>query len=194
MNGILGKKLGMTRVIKEDGLAVPVTILECSPNVISQIKTAEKDGYNAVVLGFEERKRPSKNKKFYFSKEFKVDSIDGFEKAATLDISRFAEGDQVSLSGISKGKGFQGGIKRWNFSRGPETHGSHHHREPGAVGGCASPGKIFKGKKLPGRMGGGKVTIRSTTVEYVDTQKNLIGFKGPVPGSINSYVKINKLS
>ncbi len=184
----------MTRIVKEDGVVVPITIIECNPNTISQLKTEEKDGYNAVVLGCENRKKPTKTKKFYYSREFKVESTDGLDKDSQIDISMFAEGDFVKLTGTAKGKGFQGGIKRWNFSRGPETHGSHHHREPGSVGACARPGRIHRGKKLPGRMGGQQTTISKTSIEYIDTDKNLLGIKGPVPGSVNSYVKINKLS
>jgi large subunit ribosomal protein L3 len=193
MQGILGKKLGMTRVVKEDGSIVPVTIIECKPNVISQIKTTDKDGYNALVLGFDPKKRPTKTKKFHFIREFQIDSIADFEKGKEIDISIFSEGDLVSLTGTSKGKGYQGVMKRWNFAGGPGSHGSHFKREPGSIGARAKPGKVHKGKKLPGQMGNCTVTIKNT-VEYIDPKKNLIGIKGAVPGSINSYVKINKLS
>ncbi len=194
MKGILGKKLGMTRVIKDDGVVVPVTIIECSPNTITQVKTEDNDGYNAIVLGYSKRRQPSKTKKYYYSKEIKVEDTAGLEKGTEVTIGIFEEGDKVSLTGVSKGKGFQGGIKRWNFSRGPESHGSHHHREPGSVGACASPGRIHKGKKMPGHLGNAKTTIKRTEIAYIDPKKNLIGIRGPVPGSINSYVTINKLT
>jgi large subunit ribosomal protein L3 len=193
MKGILGKKLGMTRIVKDNGIVIPVTILECQPNTITQVKTTEKDGYNAVVLGFDPKKKPTKTKKFYYLKEIKVDSTDSLEKGGAIDISLFAEGDAVALTGITKGKGFQGVIKRWNFAGGPGGHGSHFKREPGSVGARAKPGKIHPGKKLPGHMGNVQMT-RKSSIEYINPEKHLIGIKGPVPGAINSYVTIKKLS
>jgi large subunit ribosomal protein L3 len=193
MKGILGKKLGMTRIVKDNGTVIPVTILECQPNTITQVKTTEKDGYNAVVLGFDPKKKPTKTKKFYYLKEIKVDSTDSLEKGGAIDISLFAEGDSVALTGTTKGKGFQGVIKRWNFAGGPGGHGSHFKREPGSVGARAKPGKIHLGKKLPGHMGNVQMT-RKSSIEYINPEKHLIGIKGPVPGAINSYVTIKKLS
>ncbi len=193
MKGILGKKLGMTRVVKDNGIYVPVTIIQCTPNIIHQIKTADKDGYNAIALGFEARKRPTKTKKFYYVREFHVDSLDGLEKGAAIDLSVLAEGDIISITGVTKGKGQQGVMKRYNFRGGPGGHGSHFMREPGSVGARAKPGKIHPGKKLPGHMGSDQMT-RKSSVEYIDMENNLIGIKGPVPGSINSYVTIKKLS
>jgi large subunit ribosomal protein L3 len=184
----------MTRVVKDNGTYVPVTIIQCSPNTIHQIKTAEKDGYNAVVLGFDPKKKPTKTKKFYFLREFKVDSTNDLEKGKNVDLSSFAEGDQVSLTGVTKGKGMQGVMKRWNFHGGPGSHGSHFKREPGSVGARAKPGKIHIGHKMAGHMGNVQMTVRQTSVEYVDLENNLIGIKGPVPGSINSYVTIKKLA
>lgn len=183
----------MTRVVKDDGNYVPVTIIQCAPNTIHQVKTVDKDGYDAIVLGFEPRKRPTKTKKFYKLQEFRVDPSEGAEKGKMVDLSIFAEGDLISISGITKGKGQQGVMKRWNFHGGPGGHGSHFKREPGSVGARAKPGKIHLGKKLPGHMGSDKMT-RKSSVAYIDMENNLIGIKGPVPGSINSYVTIKKLS
>lgn len=194
MKGILGKKLGMTRVVKEDGNYIPVTIIECSNNVIHQLKTTEKDGYNAMVLGYAALKHPSKTKKFYHVKEVKVDTLDQLEKGKTLDVaSVLAEGDRIAVTGTTKGKGFQGVMKMWNYHGGPGSHGSHFKREPGSVGARAKPGKIHLGKRMATHMGNDTQTLKSS-IAYIDAEKNLIGIKGPVPGSINSYVTIKKLS
>lgn len=194
MKGILGKKLGMTRVVNEEGNYIPVTIVECSNNVIHQLKNADKDGYNAVVLGYDARKHPTKTKKFYYVKEIKVEALDQLEKGKTVTPdSVFTAGDLVSVTGVTKGKGTQGVMKRWNYHGGPGGHGSHFKREPGSVGARAKPGKIHRGKKMAGHMGSDTQTLRSS-VAYIDSEHNLIGIKGPVPGSINSYVTIKKLS
>ncbi len=194
MNGILGKKLGMTRIVEENGNYIPVTIILCTPNTIHQLKTAEKDGYNAMVLGFAPRKRPTKTKKYYYVREVKEDSLDEVKQGAEVTIDGvFEEGDKITITGVTKGKGFQGTMKRWNFHGGPASHGSHHKREPGSVGACASPGKIVRGMKMATRMGNEQQTLRSSVI-YIDAEKHLIGIKGPVPGSINSYVTIKKLS
>ncbi|MBD3328065.1 50S ribosomal protein L3 [Candidatus Peregrinibacteria bacterium] len=194
MTGIIGKKIGMTRLIQEDGKVVPMTVIECAPNQVTQVKTTEKDGYSALVIGCNPLKKPTKTKKFSTLKEFRIESDAETKQGDQVTVEIFEEGDAVSISGTSKGKGFQGVIKRHNFSRGPQSHGSHHNREPGSVGGCARPGKIFKGQKLPGQMGNNKVTISKTSIVYRDAQKNLIGIKGSVPGSNNSYITIKKLS
>lgn len=193
MKGILGKKLGMSRIVK-DGIYIPVTIVQCSPNIIHQIKTAEKDGYSAVALGFDPKKKPTKTKKFHLVKEFRFESTEGLEKGKTIDIAAIlTEGDRIAVTSTTKGKGFQGVVRRFNFSGGPGSHGSHFHREPGSVGARAKPGKIHLGKKLPGRMGGEQQTLK-TSVEYIDLENHLVGIKGPVPGSINSYVTIKKIA
>ncbi len=194
MKGILGKKLGMTRVLKDNGNYVPVTIVQCSPNTINQLKTEDKDGYNAIVLGFDNRKKPTKTKKFYYLREIKVDNLDQLAKGQTLEVSSiFSEGDLITVTGVTKGKGFQGVMKMWKFHGGPKSHGSHFQREPGSVGARAKPGKIHKGKKLPRHMGNEQQTLRSS-IAYIDPEQHLIGIKGPVPGAINSYVTIKKLS
>src|SRR3989338_36536 len=166
MIGIIGKKVGMTRVIADDGRVIPVTVIQCKPNKVTQVKTADKDGYPAVVLGFDALKKPTKNRQFRIKKEFRTD--EGFAKDAEINVEIFAEGDRVRICGISKGKGFQGVIKRHKFSRGPESHGSHHHREPGSVGTCAKPGRVHRGKKLPGRMGNANVTLKKVPVVKLD--------------------------
>lgn len=193
MVGIIGRKLGMTRVIQDDGRVIPVTVIKCSPNVVTQVKTADKDGYPALVLGFDALKKPKKNKKFYVKKEFKLpESSEEFKVGEEVNVETFEEGSKVTVSGVSKGKGFQGVIKRHNFSRGPETHGSHHHREPGSIGACAAPGRVHKGKKMPGRMGTDKVTLRDKEIMHIDKEDNLIAVKGSVPGAKNSVVTITK--
>jgi len=193
MKGILGKKLGMTRVIRDDGIVVPITIIQCEPNTITQIKTADKDGYEAVVLGFDPIHKPTKTRKFHMVREFRFENPAELEKGKTIDISFFAEGDKISITGTTKGKGFQGVMKRHNFAGGPGGHGSHFKREPGSVGARAKPGKIHPGKKLAGRMGN-ETQTRKSEVAYLDLEKHLVGIKGAVPGSINSYVSIKKLS
>ncbi len=193
MPGILGKKIGMTRIFTEEGRSVAVTVLECQPSTIIQVKTAEKDGYNAIVVGFDAYKRPSKNKKYKTVKEFRVDSTETYAIGDSVSVESLCkEGDikSVKLTGNARGFGFQGVIKRYNFSRGPETHGSHHHREPGSIGACAMPGRVAKGKKLPGRMGNQQVTKRNVPVVVVDKQKHLIAVKGSVPGAFNSVIQL----
>ncbi len=191
MPGILGKKIGMTRVFQDDGRVIPITIVECTPNEVTQVKTVEKDGYPAIVLGFSKLKKPTKTKQFHFVKEFSTEG-DEVKKGDQVTLESFQDGENVQVMGISKGKGFQGVIKRHNFSRGPMSHGSNHHRKPGSIGACAKPGRVNKGKKLPGRMGTDKITLRSVKVAYLDNEKNLIGLKGPVPGPNGALIVITK--
>jgi large subunit ribosomal protein L3 len=190
MPGILGKKIGMTQIL-EDGKMIPLTVVECQPNTIVQVKTQDKDGYNAIVLGFSELKNPKRNKKYYFKREFRVENPEEFKVGDKVTVDNFQEVEAVTFTSSSKGKGFQGVIRRHNFSRGPETHGSRHHREPGSVGACAMPGRVVKGKKLPGRMGNKTVTRKNVPVVYLDSEKNLIGLKGPIPGGKNNLVVIS---
>ena len=192
MTGLLGKKIGMTRVIQDDGRVIPITVIQCDPNEIAQVKTVEKDGYPAIVLGFSKIKKPTKTRKFYFMREFRIKGDESVKKGDLLNVEIFKEGDKISITSTSKGKGFQGVVKRHHMAGGPASHGSHFHREPGSVGARAKPGKILRGKRLPGHMGDETTTVR-TSVIYLDTKKNLIGIKGPVPGSPNSLVSIKKL-
>ncbi|MCF7845792.1 MAG: 50S ribosomal protein L3 [Candidatus Peribacteraceae bacterium] len=191
MTGILGRKVGMTRIIADDGGVIPVSVIECLPNEIVQIKTTEKDGYPALILGFDELKKPTKTRKHRHLSEFKIDGESDKKKGDKVSVAEFAEIKSVKIAGTSKGKGTAGVIKRHNFSRGPETHGSHHHRQPGSSSGAVTgTGRTPKGKKFPGRMGNAKISKRNIPLITVDTEKNLLVVKGPLPGSIGSLVRV----
>lgn len=192
MPGLLGKKIGMTRLFSDDGRVIPLTVIECLPNTVVQVKTAEKDGYPAVVLGFDALKKPTKNRKFRHLREFRISDDSSLKAGDTVNVDIFEDNEKVKLTAVSKGKGFQGVIKRHNFARGPETHGSHHHREPGSIGACTRPGRVHKGKKLPGRMGGNTRTLKAVEVVYRDPAKNIIGVKGPVAGAKGGLVILRK--
>jgi large subunit ribosomal protein L3 len=193
MSGILGKKIGMTRLIQDDGRVIPITVVKCEPSEITQVKTVKKDGYPAIVLGFSKLRKPTKTKKFRHLKEFRIkeEELENYKKGDPLTLESLQEIEEVKITAISKGKGFQGVIKRYNFSRGPETHGSHHHREPGSIGACAKPGRVHKGKKLPGRMGGKKVTIKKTKIAHIDPKKYILALKGPIPGPNGGLIIIS---
>ena len=199
---LLGKKVGMTQIFDEEGKVIPVTVIEATPCTVTQIKTVEQDGYQAVQLGFgdvKERKlnKPrlghlSKNKlapKKYL-REFRLDSVEGMNVGDELKADVFSVGDRVDIQGTSKGKGFQGVIKRHGQSRGPMGHGSMYHRRPGSMGPTSTPGRVFPGKKLPGHMGSVTVTIQNLEVVKVDLDKNVILVKGSVPGAKGSILKI----
>lgn len=190
MAGILGKKLGMTRVFQDDGCVIPITVIECEPNEVVQLKTLEKDGYPAVVLGFSALKKPTKNRKYRHLKEFRLKEGETYNKGDKVTVELFKEIETVTVVGVSKGKGFQGVMKRHNFRGGPASHGSLQHREGGSIGACAKPGRVAKGQKMAGHMGLDQVTRRDIKVSYLDPEKNLIGLKGPVPGPNGSFVII----
>ena len=203
MKGILGKKLGMTQIFTEAGNVVPVTVVEAGPVVVTQIKTTEKEGYNAVQVGFVDAKEKSLNKpqKGHLAaakvlkkhlKEFRMDSVEGFEVGQEIKADIFAAGEMIDVTGTSKGKGFQGPIKRHGQSRGPESHGSRYHRRPGSMGACSFPGRVFKNKKLAGHMGSVTVTVQNLEVVRVDAEKNLILVKGAIPGAKGSVVTIKE--
>ena len=203
MKGILGKKLGMTQIFTEEGIVVPVTVVEAGPNVVTQVKTVEKDGYNAIQVGFEDAKEKSLNKpqKGHLAaanvlkkhlKEFRVDAVEEFAVGQEIKADLFAAGEKIDVTGTSKGKGFQGPIKRHGQSRGPESHGSRYHRRPGSMGACSFPGRVFKNKKLAGHMGSVKVTVQNLEVVRVDADKNLILVKGAIPGPKGSMVTIKE--
>ncbi|HHW00756.1 MAG TPA: 50S ribosomal protein L3 [Clostridiaceae bacterium] len=192
---ILGKKIGMTQIFDEEGLVIPVTVIEAGPCTVVQKKTIETDGYNAIKVGFEDvpERKLNKPEKGLFAKinvshkkhlkEFKFEDCDKYEVGQEIKVSdMFAAGDVVDVSGISKGKGFQGAIKRHGFSIGRKTHGSKYHRGAGSMGSATTPGRIFKGKKLPGHMGAERVTIQNLDVVRVDAERNLLLVKGSVPG------------
>jgi large subunit ribosomal protein L3 len=199
---ILGRKIGMTQIFDESGKVIPVTAIEAGPCSVVQIKTVDSDGYQAVKLGFGDVKDKHINKpeKGHFAKlklalkrhltEFRLDDISTSNVGDELKADLFAEGDFVDVQGTSKGKGFQGVIKRHGQHRGPMTHGSMYHRRPGSMGPCADPGRVFKGKKLPGRMGNVTVTVQNLKVVKVDAERNLILIKGSVPGNKGSILKI----
>ena len=199
---IIGKKIGMTQIFDETGKVIPVTAIEAGPCVIAQIKTVETDGYDAVQLGFGDVKENKVNKpvKGHYAKlgitpkkhlrEFRVDTVEGINVGDELKADVFAVGDSVDIQGTSKGKGFQGVIKRHGQSRGPMGHGSMYHRRPGSMGPTSTPGRVFKGKKLPGHMGRQTVTIQNLDVVAVDLDKNVILVKGSVPGVKGAILKI----
>ncbi|BDF57585.1 50S ribosomal protein L3 [Christensenellaceae bacterium] len=204
MKAILGEKIGMTQIFTEDGRVVPVTVVKAGPCVIVQKKTVETDGYNALQLGFGDikEKNVNKPKKGHFSKvkavptrylrEFRSAEASELEVGAEIKADAFEAGEKIDVSGISKGKGFLGVIARWGQHRGPMSHGSRYHRRPGSMGACASPAKVMKGKRLPGRGGFDKVTIQNLEVVKVDADKNLILVKGAIPGAKGGLVTIKK--
>ncbi len=199
---VYGKKLGMTQIFSEEGLAIPVTVVEVEPNTVVQKKVAEKEGYNAIVVAFGNVKEKNANKphKGLFAKagiavkkylkEIKVENVEEFELGNEITVSAFEANDRVDIQGISKGKGFAGTIKRYNGHRGPMTHGSMYHRRTGSLGAGTNPGRVFKGKKMPGNMGNDVKTIQNLEVVKVDTDKNVILIKGSVPGAKGSFVKV----
>ncbi len=201
--GLIAKKLGMTQVY-EDGKAIPVTVLEVEPGVITQIKTKEKDGYNAIQVGFIDTKEKrltkpllGKFKKAGVSpkrmlKEFRVEDVSSYKVADEINLEIFQEGEIVDVIGKSKGRGFTGVMKRHNFSGGPDSHGSMFNRRPGSIGNCEFPGRVVKGRKMPGHYGNERVTIKNLKVVRIDKERNLIAIKGAVPGSKGEYVNIIK--
>lgn len=204
MKGIVGRKIGMTQMFDETGLIIPVTVIDVASNVVTQIKTVETDGYNAIQVGYGDVKEKALNKpqKGHLDRagvapkkvlrEFRVQNVEEFSIGQELKADFFEAGNKVDVSGISKGKGFQGNIKRHNQAMGPRTHGSRYHRGPGAMAAAASPGKVFKGKKLPGQMGNEKVTVKNLEVVQTDVERNLLIVKGAVPGPRKGLVTINE--
>jgi len=200
--GILGRKVGMTQMFSKTGELQPVTVIEVQSNVVLQVKTTETDGYNAIQLGYEDKREVLSNKPAQghvkkantapkrFIREIRDAELGDVKVGNELKVDTFAEGDIVDVTGTSKGKGFQGVIKRHGQSRGPETHGSRHHRRPGSMGMATHPGKVFKGKKLAGRMGGEIVTVQNLEVVGVDTERNVLLIKGNVPGSKKALIEI----
>ena len=202
--GIIAKKIGMTQIFAENGILIPVTVLEAGPCVVTQVKTMENDGYEAIQVGFGEVKESKVNKptKGHFEKagvaatkllkEFKFENASEYELGALIKADMFAAGDKIDVSGVSKGKGFQGAIKRHNQHRGPMAHGSKYHRGVGSLSSATTPGKVKKGKKMPGHMGAENVTIQNLEVVRVDADKNLILVKGAVPGNKGSILVIKE--
>lgn len=203
MKGILGRKVGMTEVFSTDGKLIPVTVIEVEPNVVTQVKTVDKDGYDAIQLGAFDKKVKSSNKPEMghvkkantqpkrFLKEIRGIDTSSYTLGQVISADVFQSGDTVDVTGTSKGKGFQGVIKRWNQSRGPETHGSTYHRRVGSMG-TMRPMRVLKGKKLPGHMGNEQVTIQNLMIVDVDTENKYILVSGNVPGAKNTFVFIRE--
>lgn len=199
--GILGRKVGMTQVFAENGDLIPVTVIEATPNVVLQKKTVETDGYDAIQVGFEDKREKLANKPAKghvakantapkrFIREFRNLDVAAYEVGQEVKVEIFAEGDVIDVTGVTKGKGFQGVIKRHGQSRGPMAHGSRYHRRPGSMGPVA-PNRVFKQKNLPGQMGGNVVTIQNLEIVKVDVERNLLLVKGNVPGSKKALVTV----
>ncbi len=199
--GILGRKIGMTQVFAENGELIPVTVVEAVPNVVLQKKTAENDGYEAIQLGYEDLREMLYNKPQQghaakantapkrFAREIRDADLNNYEVGQEVKVDLFAAGEIVDVTGISKGKGFQGPIKRHGQARGPMAHGSRYHRRPGSMGPVA-PNRVFKGKKLAGRMGGTQITVQNLEIVKVDAERNVILIKGNVPGPKKALLKI----
>jgi large subunit ribosomal protein L3 len=203
--GILGKKLGMTGIFSQDGTYIPVTVVEVSACVVTQVKTEKTDGYNALQIGYGEKKASRVNKPLagHFKKagerlfatlrEFPVDSPEEFSVGQEITMDMFAVGELVDVSGTSKGRGFAGTIKRHGFSRGPETHGCRNHREPGSIGCSAWPAKVFKGKKMPGHYGVDRKTVKNLQIVDIRPEDNVVLVKGAIPGPNTGMVEIRKV-
>ncbi|HZK33874.1 MAG TPA: 50S ribosomal protein L3 [Bacillota bacterium] len=202
LKAILGKKLGMTQVFTEDGLLVPVTVVEAGPCVVTQVKTQEKDGYSALQVGYDDIRPKLINKplKGHYDKgdiayrrylrEFKLDNASEFTVGDEIKVDMFSEGDKVDVIGKSKGKGFAGNIKRWNQSKGPMSHGSRYHRGPGALSAGSTPARVLKGRNLPGRMGFDTIAVQNLEIVKIDQERNLLLVKGALPGPKGTLLTI----
>ncbi|MBI2777443.1 MAG: 50S ribosomal protein L3 [Chloroflexi bacterium] len=199
--GLIGRKVGMTQVFAADGTMVAVSVLEVAPNTVTGLRTAERDGYTAVQLGTDEKKKLTKPRlgqlkglpQLATTREFRLDDISAYEVGQAIAIADlFAEGDEVDVTGVSKGKGFAGHIKRHHFHRGPTTHGSDHHREPGSIGPGTTPGRVYKGVKMAGHMGSDRVTTKKVKVVRTDADRNLLLLKGSLPGPRGSLILVKK--
>lgn len=199
--GIIGKKLGMSQTFREDGMLAVVTAIEAGPCTVTRIKTAEKDGYNAVQLGFGEAKKLNSSQRghlkelghFKYLREFRLADTKEIEEGQKMDVSLFKSGDLVDITGLSKGKGFAGVVKRYGFAGGPKTHGqSDRHRARGSIGASASPGRVYKGLRMAGQMGNKRVTARNLEVFQADPERNLLLVRGAVPGARNGLLLIKK--
>jgi len=198
--GVIGKKLGMTSIFTEDGTMVPVSVVEVEPNTVTALRTAERDGYVAVQLGAGQARKLTKPRAGQLkdlpavkhTREFRLEDASDYSVGQTLDVSLFSDGETVDVTGVSKGRGFAGTVKRHGFRRGPETHGSDSHRQPGSIGAGTYPGKVFKGTGMAGRMGHDRITVKKATVVRSDATRNLLLIKGPVPGAKNGMIMIRK--
>lgn len=200
--GVIGKKLGMTTIFDDKGLAIPVTVVKVDPIVVTQVKTVETDGYNAIQVGTVSAKekhltkaqighfKKNKLENFRNLQEFRVDNVQSYEVGQQIELSVLDGIKKVDVTGTSIGKGFQGTVKRWNFSRGPMAHGSKNHREPGSIGAGTTPSRVIKGKRMAGNMGNERVTVSKLTLVKVDAENSLILIKGSVPGPEGKLVTI----
>ena len=200
--GLIGRKVGMTQVFAEDGTMIPVSVVAVEPNTVTRVRTPERDGYTAVQIGIEESARLTKPEigqlknlpKLSVLREFRLD--DGAPEAYTvgqkLDVTLFAPGDVVDVTGVSKGKGFSGHIKRHHFKRGPKTHGSDHHRAPGSIGPGTTPGRVYKGMRMAGHLGDARATVKKLRIVRADAERNLLLVKGSVPGATNALILVKK--
>ena len=198
---IIGKKLGMTQIFRDNGRSATVTAIKAGPCTVTQVKTAAREGYNAAQLGFSETKRLKSPQRghlkelgqFKYLREFRVADIEDIEVGQRIDVGLFKSGDLVDITGVSKGKGFAGVVKRHHFAGGPKTHGqSDRHRAPGSIGATTSPGRVLKGKSMAGHMGNNRVTVRNLEVLNTDPARNLLLVKGAVPGGKNGLLLIRK--
>jgi large subunit ribosomal protein L3 len=198
--GVIGRKVGMTSIFAEDGTMVPVSVVEIEPNTVTALRTTERDGYTAVQLGAGTARRLTKPRAGQLkglpsvkqTREFRLDDLSGYSIGQTLDVSLFEAGEEVDVTGVSKGKGFSGTVKRHGFRRGPETHGSDSHRQPGSIGAGTYPGKVFKGTGMAGRMGNDRVTVKKMTIVRSDAARNLLLIKGSLPGARNGMIIVRK--
>ena len=199
--GLIGRKVGMTQVFQPDGTMVAVSVLEVAPNVVTRLRTPDRDGYTAIQLGTDEKKKLNKPQSGQLGdlpalatlREFRVDDLGGYEVGQSVAVNDlFTEGDLVDVSGVSKGKGFAGHVKRHNFKRGPKTHGSDHHREPGSIGPGTTPGRVYKGVRMAGHMGADSVTTKKVKVVRADAEHNLLLLKGSLPGGRGSLILVRK--
>ena len=201
LQGFLGTKIGMTQIFREDGRVVPVTVIQAGPCVVTQVKTKETDGYEAVQLGFGDVKRRNKPESGHlknsrlsrYLREVATDGTSEFEVGQKIGVDIFEAGEKVDVIGTSKGRGFAGVMKRWNFGGGPRTHGqSDRARAPGSIGGGTTPGKVYKGLKMGGHMGNRRITVKGLEIIEIDTERNLLLVKGGIPGATNSLVQIRR--
>ena len=199
--GLIGRKVGMTQVFADDGTMVAVSVLEVAPNTVTRLRTAERDGYTAVQLGTDEKKKLTKPEAGQLKglpsvgtiREFRLDDLSGYEVGQTIAVADlFAAGDLVDVTGVSKGKGFAGHVKRHHFHRGPTTHGSDHHREPGSIGPGTTPGRVYKGVKMAGHMGDERATTKKVKVVQADADRNLLLLRGSLPGARGSLILVKK--
>lgn len=200
MKGIIGRKVGMARVFDDKGDVVPVTVIEAGPCPVVDVRTKDKHGYNAIQIGFGRRKKSRTNKAtaghcgkagvepMQLLREMRMDDVAGFKVGMELKADLFKVGEQVRVTGVTKGKGFQGVMKRWGFHGGPDGHGGMSHRRPGSIGQCAYPGRVWKNKRMAGHTGAARMTVRNLKVVKVDAENNLIAVKGAVPGHARGYV------